>query len=95
MPLGPTAVLLLAGYASATDSPPALWVAAFVAQIVADVGFSTVRAWVASGVRPELHLRVLGWIALIDAPRWRHSGSWRPWPRSAGCGRRSARSCPR
>ncbi len=43
-----------------------IYLLALAAQLVFDVGSSTLREWLANGASPKLHVRLLGWVALVD-----------------------------
>ena len=65
--VGPALVLALAGADGVQLSDWPLYVGAFAAQVGFDVAASTIREWLIIGVAPSLQLRLMGWIAGIDA----------------------------
>jgi HD-GYP domain-containing protein (c-di-GMP phosphodiesterase class II) len=64
--LGPAVVLALAGSPQPDLDLWPLYLAAFGAQVVFDVVWSMLREWLASGVPPELQLRLLGFSVIVD-----------------------------
>jgi diguanylate cyclase (GGDEF)-like protein len=65
--LGPALLFVLAGYDYAGDAPWELWVGAFLVQLLFDCGFATLRDWVLFRVRPQLQLRLICQVAVLDA----------------------------
>jgi putative nucleotidyltransferase with HDIG domain len=65
--VGPVLVLALAGLDQPELSQWPVLLAAFGAQIVFDVGSSTLRSWLGLGVSPDLQPDLLGWVILVDA----------------------------
>src|SRR4051794_22235337 len=64
--LGPALVLTLAGRHDSLAAPVALLLAAFAAQLLFDLVSGVMREWLASGVRPELQLRVQAQVWAVD-----------------------------
>ncbi len=65
--LGPTAVLLLAGTPHSGGSQALIYMAAFLAGCIVDLGSATLREAAIVGVAPRLQLRVIAVVWLIDA----------------------------
>ncbi|HWT22540.1 MAG TPA: hypothetical protein VN213_03445, partial [Solirubrobacteraceae bacterium] len=65
--VGPTLVLVAAGWHDPTSAPLALLALAFAAQLAVDLGSGVAREWLASGVRPQLQLRVQAQVWAVDA----------------------------
>jgi putative nucleotidyltransferase with HDIG domain len=65
--LGPAAVLVAAGAPEPSLAVGWLYVAAFGAQLAADLAAGTVREWLAVGTSPSLQLRVYGYVVAVDA----------------------------
>src|SRR4051794_23970302 len=65
--LGPALVLTFAGRHDSLAAPVALLLAAFAAQLLFDLVSGVMREWLASGVRPELQLRVQAQVWAVDA----------------------------
>ncbi|MEA2462315.1 MAG: hypothetical protein QOJ98_62 [Acidobacteriota bacterium] len=65
--LGPATLFVFTGFADARDAPWPLWIAAFLAQLVFDNASATVREWFVFKVRPELQLRLMCHVAVLDA----------------------------
>lgn len=64
--LAPALVIVLAGSPRPQDAAAWLFVCAFAAQITTEVGVTTLRLWLGSGIPPKLQLRVLVNIWVID-----------------------------
>jgi diguanylate cyclase (GGDEF)-like protein len=64
--IAPAALLVATGHAFAGDAAWPLLCAALGAQLFSDLVFSTLREWVATGVRPEVQLRVIGQVWAVD-----------------------------
>jgi HD-GYP domain-containing protein (c-di-GMP phosphodiesterase class II) len=65
--VGPALVL---GFAGATDPSLADWpvyLGALGAQVVVDSTVTTARGWADLGIRPELQLRAMAWVFVVDA----------------------------
>lgn len=65
--VGPALVL---GFAGATEPSFADWpvyVAALSAQVVVDCTVTTLRAWADLGLKPDLQVRVMAWVFVVDA----------------------------
>jgi HD-GYP domain-containing protein (c-di-GMP phosphodiesterase class II) len=68
--VGPALVFAAAGL-DRPDWGDAHWyLLAFAAQLTVDLGTSTVRVWFATGVTPNLHLRVMARVYMVDAILW-------------------------
>src|SRR3954465_14434830 len=65
--LGPPLVLTVAGRHDSLAAPVPLLLAAFAAQLLFDLVSGVMREWLASGVRPELQLRVQAQVWAVDA----------------------------
>jgi diguanylate cyclase (GGDEF)-like protein len=65
--LGPTLVLVAAGWHDPRAAPWGLLLLAFAAQLLFDLGSGIAREWLASGVRPQLQLRVQAQVWAVDA----------------------------
>src|SRR3954465_107519 len=65
--LGPALVLTAAGRHDSLSAPVPLLLAAFAAQLLFDLLSGVIREWLASGVRPELQLRVQAQVWAVDA----------------------------
>src|SRR4051794_31974766 len=65
--LGPALVLTVAGRHDPLAAPVPLLIAAFAAQLLFDLVSGVMREWLASGVRPELQLRVQAQVWAVDA----------------------------
>jgi diguanylate cyclase (GGDEF)-like protein len=65
--LGPALVLVASGHHDATSAPWPVVVLAFAAQLAFDLGSGIGREWLASGVRPQLQLRVQAQVWAVDA----------------------------
>src|SRR3954453_3972024 len=65
--LGPALVLTVAGRHDPLAAPVPLLIAALAAQLLFDVVSGVMREWLASGVRPELQLRVQAQAWAVDA----------------------------
>jgi diguanylate cyclase (GGDEF)-like protein len=65
--LGPALVLTVAGRHDSLAAPVPLLLAAFAAQLLFDLVSGVMREWLASGVRPELQLRVQAQVWAVDA----------------------------
>jgi diguanylate cyclase (GGDEF)-like protein len=65
--LGPALVLTAAGRHDSLAAPAALLLAAFAAQLLFDLVSGVMREWLASGVRPQLQLRVQAQVWAVDA----------------------------
>ncbi len=65
--LGPTAVLLAAGTSHGGTSTALIYLAAFLAGCLVDLGSATLREAAIVGVAPHLQLRVIALVWLIDA----------------------------
>ncbi len=65
--VGPAAVLAFAGAPAPSLSLWPLLVAALVAQFVCDAAAGTLRVWLIHHDRPSLQLRMMGWVAAVDA----------------------------
>jgi HD-GYP domain-containing protein (c-di-GMP phosphodiesterase class II) len=63
---GPALVVGIAGVGAVDWSDAPVLVLALLAQFVFDLVAITVQDWLALGVRPELGLRLMGWVVLID-----------------------------
>jgi diguanylate cyclase (GGDEF)-like protein len=65
--LGPALVLTVAGRHDSLAAPVPLLLAAFAAQLLFDLLSGVMREWLASGVRPQLQLRVQAQVWAVDA----------------------------
>src|SRR4051794_25782097 len=65
--LGPALVLTAAGRHDSLSAPVPLLLAAFAAQLLFDLLSGVIREWLASGVRPDLQLRVQAQVWAVDA----------------------------
>src|SRR4051794_28529672 len=65
--LGPALVLTAAGRHDSLAAPLPLLLAAFAAQLLFDLASGVMREWLASGVRPQLQLRVQAQVWAVDA----------------------------
>lgn len=65
--VGPAFVLGIAGATEPTLTDWPVYLAALAAQVLVDSTVTTVRGWVDLGIRPELHLRVMAWVFVVDA----------------------------
>jgi diguanylate cyclase (GGDEF)-like protein len=65
--LGPALVLVATGHHDPNGAPWPIVVLAFAAQLAFDLGSGTGREWLASGVRPDLQLRVQAQVWAVDA----------------------------
>src|SRR3954464_8205290 len=65
--LGPALVLTAAGRHDSLAAPVPLLLAAFAAQLLFDLVSGVMREWLASGVRPQLQLRVQAQVWAVDA----------------------------
>src|SRR3954468_7155041 len=65
--LGPALVLTAAGRHDSLAAPLPLLLAAFAAQLLFDLLSGVIREWLASGVRPDLQLRVQAQVWAVDA----------------------------
>src|SRR3954447_4116818 len=65
--VAPVAVLALAGSPPATPGHWPVFLAAFAAQSMMDVGAATAREWAGRAIRPGLQLRVMGSVYAVDA----------------------------
>jgi diguanylate cyclase (GGDEF)-like protein len=65
--LGPALVLVAAGVTDVRDVSWAVLAGAFAAQLLLDLIFSTLREWVALGVRPKMQLLVMLQVWAVDA----------------------------
>jgi diguanylate cyclase (GGDEF)-like protein len=64
--LGPALMIILFAHGDSRDASLLLIGGALAAQLIFDLVSSTVREWVASNVRPELQLRVIGHVCAVD-----------------------------
>ncbi len=65
--VGPAFVLGVAGATEPTLADWPIYVAALAAQVLVDSTVTTVRGWADLGIRPELHMRVMAWVFVVDA----------------------------
>jgi diguanylate cyclase (GGDEF)-like protein len=65
--VGPALVLTAAGRHDFLAAPVPLLIAAFAAQLLFDLASGVMREWLASGVRPQLQLRVQAQVWAVDA----------------------------
>jgi HD-GYP domain-containing protein (c-di-GMP phosphodiesterase class II) len=65
--VGPAAVLAFAGAPDPSLSIWPLMVAALAAQFACDAAAGTLRVWLIHGDRPSFQLRMMGWVAAVDA----------------------------
>lgn len=63
----PVLVLGAAGAPEPELALLALYAAAIAAQLAGDTLFGMARDWLALGIKPRAHVRMLGWVMLVDA----------------------------
>ncbi|MFL6202900.1 MAG: HD-GYP domain-containing protein [Thermoanaerobaculia bacterium] len=65
--VGPALVIAVAGSGGPSWDDAAIYVLAFVAQLVCDVASTTAREWLVRGISPSLQLAVLARVYMVDA----------------------------
>lgn len=65
--VGPAAVLIVAGAEDPAFHHWPVYLLALACQFGVDLASSTIRGWLALGLRPALHGRLLAWVYMVDA----------------------------